>query len=47
MLSLAAAHVRERENGKEQKPLVWVDIGGGTGMFISPSCKEPKSDIAL
>lgn len=34
MLNLAAAHLREREDGKGRKPLVWVDIGGGTGPFI-------------
>lgn len=34
MLNLAAAHLRERENGKGRKPLVWVDIGGGTGWNI-------------
>ncbi|CEL60650.1 betaine lipid synthase [Rhizoctonia solani AG-1 IB] len=31
MLKLAAAHMRER---KSTKPLVWVDIGGGTGWNI-------------
>ncbi|KEP46673.1 betaine lipid synthase, partial [Rhizoctonia solani 123E] len=31
MLQLAAAHIRER---KSDKPLVWVDIGGGTGWNI-------------
>ncbi|CAE6397523.1 unnamed protein product [Rhizoctonia solani] len=31
MLQLAAAHMRER---KSDKPLVWVDIGGGTGWNI-------------
>ncbi|KAF8712289.1 hypothetical protein RHS03_01090, partial [Rhizoctonia solani] len=31
MLKLAAAHIRER---KSTKPLVWVDIGGGTGWNI-------------
>ncbi|KAG8760406.1 hypothetical protein FRC12_009570 [Ceratobasidium sp. 428] len=31
MLALTAAHLRERKT--TQKPLVWVDIGGGTGKF--------------
>ncbi|KAG8708678.1 hypothetical protein FRC09_001099 [Ceratobasidium sp. 395] len=31
MLALTAAHLRERKT--TQKPLVWVDIGGGTGEF--------------
>ncbi|KAG8722187.1 hypothetical protein FRC08_005936 [Ceratobasidium sp. 394] len=32
MLTLAAAHLRERKTAR--KPLIWVDIGGGTGWNI-------------
>ncbi|KAG9124807.1 hypothetical protein FRC07_010149 [Ceratobasidium sp. 392] len=32
MLALASAHLRERKSA--QTPLVWVDIGGGTGWNI-------------
>ncbi|QRV79652.1 betaine lipid synthase [Ceratobasidium sp. AG-Ba] len=34
MLTLAAAHLRERQGKAGGKPLIWVDIGGGTGWNI-------------
>lgn len=34
MLRLVAAHMRERQSAS--KPLIWVDIGGGTGGSVYP-----------
>lgn len=34
MLKLAAAQLRDMQRNKPGKPLVWVDIGGGTGWNI-------------
>ncbi|KAI0699007.1 hypothetical protein BC835DRAFT_1268331, partial [Cytidiella melzeri] len=34
LLRLCAAHLRQMKKANPQKPLVWVDIGGGTGFNI-------------
>jgi hypothetical protein len=33
LLRLCAAHLRQMKQANPNKPLVWVDIGGGTGMI--------------
>ena len=34
MLNLSAAHLRVIRESNPKKRLVWIDIGGGTGMYI-------------
>ncbi|PSR97104.1 hypothetical protein PHLCEN_2v4385 [Hermanssonia centrifuga] len=34
LLRLCAAHLRQMKKENPDKPLVWVDIGGGTGLNI-------------
>ena len=34
MLNLSAAHLRVLRESNPKKRLVWIDIGGGTGMHI-------------
>lgn len=33
MLSLSAGHLHALRSQNPGKPLIWVDIGGGTGMY--------------
>jgi betaine lipid synthase len=35
MLSLSVAHLRVLRESSPTKRLVWVDIGGGTGLYPS------------
>jgi hypothetical protein len=35
MLSLSAAHLKSLRTAESCRPLVWIDIGGGTGILLS------------
>ncbi len=42
LLRLCAAHLRQMKKENPDKPLVWVDIGGGTGKFLLSSHLIPR-----